>query len=117
MNLLSIAEIAAATVSVVTLVGAAVAGIVAYAKAKGSEAAIGILTTANAGLRDVNTDLQARQEALSRDFTEKLHTQELDCAKQIADLQGKLSLLTNGLAHDIVAAVVLAMDAHAAKGT
>lgn len=112
---LTVAEIIGSIVGTVGLLGAATAGFFAYSKAKGNEQALDILTKANAGLMAVNNDLRERQEQKDVAFRDMLHTQELDCARQIAELKGQISVLTGGLAKDIVDAVMAALDLNTTK--
>jgi len=93
---------------IVILVGG-YASIRALAKAKGVEASIALLTTANEGLRQANRDQELARLGDRQELTAQLHQQELDCAKQISELRGQVSVLTGSLAQDIVTAVMAAL--------
>lgn len=109
MGLVTLLEGVLAVIGIVTVA----ASVRALAKARGVEASVELLTTANEGLRQANADMSA-QRALDRDsFRDQLHAQELECQKQIAELRGEVSVLTGGLAGEIIAAVVAALP----KGT
>lgn len=90
----------------VLLIGA-FAAVSALSKARGIEASVDLLTTANDGLREANADLERQIDNDRAEFRDRLHTQELDCSTQIAELRGRISALTNGIATEIVDAVLL----------
>lgn len=105
MTLVAVLQIAGIIVGLVLTCGGVGAMVWAVSKVRGVEASIGILTDANAALREVISD-NALKEARDREsFRLQLHNQEKDCATKIAKLEGQVDVLTGGLADRILAAV------------
>lgn len=105
MSALLLLQIVGAVVAVVVALSGIAAMLWAVSKVKGVEVSLGLLDTANDGLRKVVTDLQAEKARDREHFTLQLHQQEKDCASAIAKLEGVVATLTGGLADKIIAAV------------
>jgi len=105
VSVLLLLQIIGAVVAVIFAAGGLVAMLWAVSKVKGVEVSLGLLDTANDGLRKVVTDLQAEKARDREHFTLQLHAQEKDCATKIAKLEGQVDTLTGGLAERIIRAV------------
>lgn len=90
--------------------GGVVGAVIIYARVSGLQTSITMLTTANTGLREANEDGKNERASMREEFTAKLHEQELECARQIALLEGQVGALTSGLANQIVGAVTAVLQ-------
>lgn len=102
------ATIAGALLAIVTLVIAVGTAFVVQSRTSGMSTSLGIMETANAGLRDVVEDLKSELAASEATCADQLHAQEVSYTGQIQKLEGKLDLLTGDLAERLVAAAITA---------
>lgn len=91
-------------------VGSLIGAVVVYGRVNGLQASVSLFSQANTELRAGNEAGQIERGAMRAEFTEKLHTQELECAKQIARLEGQVAALTDGLADRIINAVMTGLQ-------
>jgi hypothetical protein len=91
---------------IVVTLGAILGVILVYAKTKGATDSIPAIATANQELRQIIDDREDQIERLKEDFTKKLQLQELDCKREISQMQGKIDVLTSQLGRDIAREVV-----------
>lgn len=100
-----ILQVIGGVVATVFALGGLAAMLWAVSRVKGVEVSLGMLDTANDGLRKVVTDLQAEKSRDREHFQLQLHTQEKECATKIAKLEGQIDTLTGNLADRIIRAV------------
>lgn len=97
----ALATLAIAAISLVAAVVAVVLG-----RSKGMKDNIDIMATSNSELRDDNDDLRKEIARNKEDFKNQLRDQDEKCAREIAELRGKVDVLQSSVLSSMVPAIV-----------
>lgn len=104
----TVLQVIGLAVSLILFASGLGAALIAATKTRGLAETGQVMATGNAELRAINDDLRDKIEVDKADCDRKLHAQEVDYTAKIANLQGQIDAMTDGLADKIIAAVVRA---------
>lgn len=106
MSILQILSVAGAVVGAVTALGGIVSAMWAVGRVKGMETTLDLLTKGEEALRHQLEDSRSQREQERKAHTAEIAEERRTCGERIARLEGQMSALTEGVAKQIVVAVL-----------